>query len=49
MSITLVRVLGIVAQIGLTNSLYESSMIIGKHEQLGPYEVQDHELVGLQS
>ena len=30
------------------DSLHESSMIAGKHEQLGPYEVQDHELVGLQ-
>ncbi|MGD9919628.1 MAG: hypothetical protein AB7U46_16600 [Paenirhodobacter sp.] len=30
------------------DSLRESSMIAGWHEQLGPYEVQDHELVGLQ-
>ena len=30
------------------DSLHESSMIAGKHEQLGPYEIQDHELVGLQ-
>ncbi len=30
------------------DSLCESSMIAGVHEQLGPYEVQDHELVGLQ-
>ena len=26
----------------------ESSMIAGRHEQLDRYEVQDHELVGLQ-
>ncbi len=32
----------------LGDSLHESSMIAGRHEQLGPYEVQDHELVGLQ-
>jgi hypothetical protein len=32
----------------LRDSLRESSMIVGGHEQLGPYEVQDHELVGLQ-
>ena len=32
----------------LRDSLLESSMIAGWHEQLGPYEVQDHELVGLQ-
>ena len=30
------------------DSLYESSVIGGMHEQLGPYEVQDHELVVLQ-
>lgn len=39
---------GIVAQIAWWDSLRESSMITGRHEQLGPYEVQDHELVGLQ-
>lgn len=32
----------------MRDSLRESSMIAGGHEQLGPYEVQDHELVGLQ-
>ena len=32
----------------LRDSPHESSMIAGRHEQLGPYEVQDHELVGLQ-
>ena len=47
-SITLVRVPGIVAQIGLTNSLYESSMITGGHKQLGPHEVQNHELIVFQ-
>lgn len=30
------------------DSLQESSMIAGKHEQLGPYAVQDDERVGLQ-
>ena len=30
------------------DSLLESSMIAGGHEQLGTYEVQDDELVGLQ-
>lgn len=30
------------------DSLREASMIAGKHEQLGLYEVQDHELVGFQ-
>lgn len=30
------------------DSLGESSMIASRHEQLDPYEVQDHELVGLQ-
>ena len=48
MSITLVRVPGIVAQIGLTNSLYESSMIAGGHKQLVPHEVQNHELIVFQ-
>ena len=32
----------------LRDSLREASMIAGVHEQLGPYEVSDHELVGLQ-
>ena len=32
----------------LGDSLRESSMIAEGHEQLGPDEVQDHELVGLQ-
>lgn len=39
---------GFVAQIHTGDSLCESSMIAGGHEQLGPYEVQDYELVGLQ-
>lgn len=30
------------------DSLHEFSMTAGRHEQSGPYEVQDHELVGLQ-
>jgi hypothetical protein len=30
------------------DSLFESSMIAGGHEQLGPYKVQEHELVCLQ-
>ncbi|WP_185962222.1 transposase [Palleronia caenipelagi] len=30
------------------DSLLESSVIAGRYEQLGPYEGQDHELVGLQ-
>ena len=33
---------------GVKDSLFESSMIAGGHEQLDPDEVQDHELVGLQ-
>lgn len=37
-----------VAQIAFGDSFHESSMIAGGHEQLGPYEVQDHELVDLQ-
>ena len=32
----------------LRDSFRESSMIARLHEQLGRYEVQDHELVGLQ-
>ena len=32
----------------LRDSSCESSMIARAHEQLGPYEVQDHELVDLQ-
>ncbi|MGR3621390.1 hypothetical protein [Pseudophaeobacter sp.] len=30
------------------DSLHESSMIAGRHEQLAPHKVQNHELVGLQ-
>ena len=30
------------------DSSRESSMIAGGHEQLGPYDIQDHKLVGLQ-
>jgi hypothetical protein len=30
------------------DSLFESSMIAGGYEPLGPYKVQDHELVCLQ-
>ncbi|MDG1458036.1 MAG: hypothetical protein P8Q92_09170 [Pseudoprimorskyibacter sp.] len=30
------------------DSLFESSMIAGGYEQLGPYKIQDHELVCLQ-
>ena len=33
---------------GLWDSLYESSVIAEGDEQLGPYEVQDQELVILQ-
>ena len=33
---------------GLRDPLLESSVIAGNNEQLGPYEVQDHKLVGLQ-
>ena len=33
---------------GVRDSLFESSMVAGGYEQLGPYEVQDHELVDLQ-
>ncbi len=29
------------------DSLFESSMISGRHKQLNPYEVLEHELVGL--
>ena len=32
----------------LGDSLHESSVIAEGHEQLGPYEIQDNELVGLQ-
>lgn len=44
----IVNTTGIVAQIGLGDSSSESSMIAGGYEQLGPYEVQDQELVYLQ-
>lgn len=30
------------------DSLHESSVIAGRHEQLGPYEVQDQELAFVQ-
>ena len=40
--------MGFVAQIVVRDSLRESGMIAGRHEQLGPYEIQDHELVVLQ-
>ena len=42
------RLAGFVAQIPFRDSSHESSMIAGVYEQLGPYEVQDHELVDLQ-
>jgi len=37
-----------VAQMGLGDSCFEPSMMVGRDEQLGPYEVQDHKLVILQ-
>jgi len=40
--------LGFVAQILPWDSSHESSVITGRYEQLGPYEIQDHELVVLQ-
>jgi hypothetical protein len=39
---------GFVAQMVFSDSLYESSVIAEGDEQLGPYEVQDQELVILQ-
>ena len=39
---------GFVAQVVFSDSLYESSVIAEGDEQLGPYEVQDQELVILQ-
>ena len=39
---------GFVAQMVFWDSLHESSVIAEGDEQLGPYAVQDHELVVLQ-
>ncbi|WP_083464431.1 Stealth CR1 domain-containing protein [Phaeobacter sp. 11ANDIMAR09] len=39
---------GFVAQIACGDSSRESRMIARGHEQLGPYKIQDQELVGLQ-
>lgn len=39
---------GLCCTIPCRDSLHESSMIAGGHEQLAPHKVQDHELVGLQ-
>lgn len=47
-SIQIADLLGFVAQIPFRNSSHESRMIAGGYEQLGPFEVQDHELVDLQ-
>ena len=37
-----------IAQIASRDSLRKSSMIAGRHKQLAAYEIQDHELAGLQ-
>lgn len=42
------RSAGLCCTNGVRDSLFESRMIAGRHEQLVPYEVQDQELVDLQ-
>ena len=46
--LSIYRVLMALLHKSVEDSLHESSMIAGRLDQLGPYEVQDEELVGLQ-
>ena len=48
MSAAMAQLVGICCTNGVRDSLFESSVVAGLHEQLVPYEVQDQELAFVQ-